>query len=139
MEIRTLEDLKAQVGQTWPPFTYTMESGLVERYRQAVGEEPTDADTTIVPLGLLPTLGFEHVISLLLGLRGIVLHGSTDLNCLQAVHVGDSIDVVVTVASVRERKMENGEVAFVTIENKYHNQERQVVATCRQLAMLRWE
>ncbi len=134
----TLEELKSRVGVPWPPFVYDMEPGLVARYLRAVG----DAESTEqlqVPPALLPTLGFEQVISTMLEMKGIVLHGSTDLECFQPVVVGDTISVEVTITSIRERRSENRDLAFITLEKTYTNQHGRRIARCRQLAIFRQE
>ena len=137
-QVVTLEELKTRIGIPWAPFIYQMEPGLVARYLSAVGdvelEEPGN-----VPPGLLPTLGFEQVISTMLEMKGIVLHGSTELECFQPVAVGDTISVGVTIASIRERRSENRDMAFITLEKIYTNQHGNQVARCRQLAILRRE
>ena len=137
-QVVTLEELKTRVGTHWAPFIYPMEPGLIARYRRAIGDAESD-EQGIVPPGLLPTLGFEQVISTMLEMKGIVLHGSTDLECFQPVGIGDTISVGVTITSIRERRSENRDLAFITLEKIYHNQHGQQVARCRQLAIFRQE
>lgn len=137
-QVVTLAELKARVGTPWEPFIYQMEPGLIARYLRAVGDAESEEQGNVPP-GLLPTLGFEQVISTMLEMKGIVLHGSTELECFQPVAVGDTVSVGVTISSIRERRSENRDLAFITLEKIYHNQHGRQVARCRQLAIFRQE
>jgi acyl dehydratase len=133
----TLADFKARIGVPWAPFIYPIEQGMVRHFVEAVGDSnPRWLDKeAVIPPTLLPTLGFEQVISTMLGMSGAVLHGSTELECYLPVRVGDTISVIATVTAIRER----GNLAFISLEKTYSNQRAEVVAVCRQLAILKQE
>ena len=131
----TIEDLKKQVGQPWLTLTYPIEHGMVQRFVEAVGDENPrwQGKKPEAPPALLLTIGFERVISMLLNLPEAVLHGSTELECFEAVKVGDVITVSARVSSVRERPP----MTFINLELEQHNQKGVLVARCKQLAILR--
>lgn len=131
----TVEDLKKNVGQPWLTLTYPIERGLVQRFVDAVGDENPrwQGKKPEAPPALLLTIGFERVISMLLSLPEAVLHGSTELECLEPVKVGDTITVTAKVAALRERPP----MTFINLELEQHNQKGVLVARCKQLALLR--
>jgi hypothetical protein len=138
-QVITLDALKDRIGIPWPPFVYLVEKGMVKRFAAAIGDNNPlwQKKQALIPPTLLPTLGFEQVISTMLEMKGIVLHGSTELECYLPARVGDTITVTVTITSIRERRSEAGNLAFITLEKAYHNQHNELVARCRQLAILR--
>ncbi len=131
----TIEDIKRQIGQPWLTLTYNIESGMVRRFVEAVGDENPHwiEKKPEAPPALLLTIGFERVISMLLGLPEAVLHGSTELECFESVKVGDVITVSARVSSLRERLP----MTFINLELEQHNQKGMLVARCKQLAILR--
>ena len=130
-----IDDLKQLVGQPWLTLTYPIEAGLVRRFLEAVGDtNPVLVGRTAeVPPALLLTIGFERVISMLLGLPEAVLHGSTELECFATVRIGDLLTVTARVAALRER----APLTFINLELEQHNQKGILVARCKQLAILR--
>jgi acyl dehydratase len=131
----TIEDIKRQIGQPWLTLSYNIESGMVRRFVEAVGDENPhwNGKKPEAPPALLLTIGFERVISMLLGLPEVVLHGSTELECFESVKVGDVITVSARVSSLRERLP----MTFINLELEQHNQKGVLVARCKQLAILR--
>jgi acyl dehydratase len=85
------------------------------------------------PPALLLTIGFERVISMLLDLPEAVLHGSTELECFEAVKAGDTVTVNARIAALRERPP----LTFINLELEQYNQEKVLVARCKQMAILR--
>jgi len=138
-ETITLDDLKQKVGLPWLKLIYPIESMMVRKYAEAVGDcnprwQGPDAE---MPPTMLATLGFECAISTLLGLHSAVLHGSTDLEVFKPVRVGDTITVTAIIAAMRERQMPAGTMAFITLQKDYTNQLGEAVASCKQLAIVR--
>jgi len=131
----TIDELKNKVGQPWLTLAYAVEKGMVQRIVEAVGDENPRWQGTKAeaPPALLLTIGFERVISMLLSLPESVLHGSTELECFKPAKVGDIITVSAKVASVRERLP----MTFVNLELEQHNQKGELIARCKQLAILR--
>jgi hypothetical protein len=131
----TIGDLKQLAGQPWMTLSYPIEQGLIRRYVEAVGDDNPRwlAGNAEAPPALLLTIGFEHVISMLLSLPEAVLHGSTELECFEPVRVGDVVTVTARIAALRERPP----LTFINLEMDQHNQKGTLVARCKQLAILR--
>jgi len=131
----TIEELKSKVGQPWLTLTYPIERGMAQRFVEAVGDENPrwQGEKAEAPPALLLTIGFDRVISMLLGLPEAVLHGSTELECFAPVKVGDEITVTAKISALRERSP----MTFINLELEQHNQNGLLVARCRQLALLR--
>jgi hypothetical protein len=138
-ETITLQDLKQKVGQPWIKLDYIIESGMVRKFAEAVGDcNPRwQGKKAEMPPTMLATLGFECAISALMGLDSAVLHGSTDLEVAAPVKVGDTITVTASIAALRERQMPSGNMTFITIQKDYTNQRGEKLASCKQLAIVR--
>jgi len=142
------EELKSQVGVDWPPLVYEIEKGMIRRFAQAVGDpNPLWQDEEyasrssfsgiIAPPTFLLILGFGQMLqSLNLDSSLTVLHGSTELECHQPVRPGDVITVTTKIANVRERPGKMGKTLFVTFDMTGTNQGQDVVAKCRQVAII---
>jgi acyl dehydratase len=70
---------------------------------------------------------------MLLDLPEAVLHGSTELECFEAVKAGDTVTVNARIAALRERPP----LTFINLELEQYNQEKVLVARCKQMAILR--
>jgi hypothetical protein len=138
-ELFTLEDLKEKIGKAWLKLDYSIDGSMVRKYTEAVGDcNPRwQGRNAEVPPSLLATLGFECAISALLGLSAAVLHGSTELEALAPVRIGDIITVEASIAAIREREMSGVKMVFITLLKEYSNQRLEKVASCKQLAIVR--
>jgi len=142
------EELKSQVGVDWPPLVYEIEKGMIRRFAQAVGDpNPLWQDEEyasrssfsgiIAPPTFLLILGFGQILQTLTSDSSLtVLHGSTELECHQPVRPGDVITVTTKIANVRERPGKMGKMLFVTFDMTGTNQGQDVVAKCRQMAII---
>lgn len=142
------EELKSQVGVDWPPLVYEIEKGMIRRFAQAVGDpNPLWQDEEyasrssfsgiIAPPTFLLILGFGQILQTLTSDSSLtVLHGSTELECHQPVRPGDVITVTTKIANVRERPGKMGKMLFVTFDMTGTNQGQDVVAKCRQVAII---
>ena len=142
------EELKSQVGVDLPPLVYEIERGMIRRFTQAVGDpNPLWQDEEyasrssfggiIAPPTLLLILGFGQMLQTLTSDSSLtVLHGSTELECHQPVRPGDVITVTTKIANVRERPGKMGKTLFVTFDMTGINQGQDVVAKCRQMAII---
>ncbi len=135
----TIEDLKAKVGKPWLRLEYPIESVMVRKYLEAIGDCNPHwlGKSAEMPPSMIATLGFECAISALLGLSSAVLHGSTELEVFLPVIVGDTITVEASIAALREREMAGNKMAFITLQKEYTNQRGEKVASCKQLAIVR--
>ena len=143
-----IEGLKNRVGQDWPPLVYEIEKGTVIRFARAVGDSnplwqdeeyvrKTGYGGIIAPPTLVLTLGFGQLRQTLASDSSLtVLHGSTELECNQPIRPGDAITLTTRITNVRERQGKVGTTVFVTFDMSYKNQRQELVARCRQLAII---
>ena len=81
------------------------------------------------------TIGIEHVQKLLRENfpSATLLHGSTELECHQAVRPGDVLTATTRISNVRERQGKMGKTTFLTLDTVYENQRQELAASCRQM------
>jgi acyl dehydratase len=142
------EELKKKVGVDWPPLVYDIEKGMIRRFAQAVGDpNPLWQDEEyasqsgyggiVAPPTFALIMGFDRMLqSLNLDSSLTVLHGSTELECHQPIRPGDIITVTTRIANVRQRQGKVGETLFVTFDMSCRNQKQELVAMCRQMAII---
>jgi acyl dehydratase len=142
------EKLKKKIGLDWPPVVYDIEKGMIRRFTQAVGDSnPLWQDDKyarmsnyggiIAPPTFALILGFDQMLqSLDLGSSLTVLHGSTELESYESIRPGDVITVTTRIANVRQRQGKTGEMLFVTFDMSCRNQKQELVAICRQMAII---
>ena len=148
IDSQAIKELESQVGVEWPPLVYEVEKGMIRRFAQAVGDsnplwqdegyaKKTGYGGVIAPPNFILTLGFNQLQQVLaLGSLVTVLHGSTELECYQPVRSGDTITVTTRIKNVRERQSKMGRTVFITLDMVYKNQKQEVVAGCRQMAII---
>lgn len=144
----SIEELKSKIGIEWPPLVYEIEKGMLRRFAQAVGDSnPLWQDDEyaakssfggiIAPPTFVLTLGFDQIVHRLTQSPSqTVLHATTELECYQPVKPGDVITGTTRIAAVRQREGKAGKMAFVTFDITYKNQRQEVVAKCRQMAII---
>jgi acyl dehydratase len=143
-----INELENRVGAEEAPIVYDIERGMIRRFARAVGDtNPLWQDEgyarksgyggIVAPPNFILTLGFDRVLEAFISDPSLtVLHGSTELECHQAVQAGDVITVNAKIVNVRERQGKAGTMAFVTFEMVYKNQRQEAVADCRQMAII---
>ncbi len=144
----SIEELKSKIGIEWPSMVYEIEKGMLRRFAQAVGDpNPLWQDeeyaakssfgSIVAPPTFVLTLGFDQIIHpLTQSPSQAVLHGSTELDYYQPVSPGDVITVTTRIAGVRQREGKTGKTTFITFDITYKNQRQEVVAKCRQMAII---
>ncbi len=145
----SIEELKGKIGVEGPPLVYEIEKGMIRRFAQTVGDlnplwqnDEYGAESGFVNIIAPPTfvliLGFDQIIcQLTQNPSQTVLHGSTELDCYQPIRPRDIITVTAKIAGVRQRESKIGRMAFVTFNIIYKNQRQEMVAKCRQMAIIR--
>jgi len=122
-------EFRDKIGEEWELGVYEIEKGMVRRFARAI-DDPNPLWDTMAPPSFVLTIGGEqfgeNVIAPMF--RDGLLHGSTELECHQPVRPGDEITVTGKIANIRERS----QMAFVTFEISYTNQQRELVARCQQ-------
>lgn len=140
-----IEALKAKVGVEREAGTYEIEKGMIRKFARAIGDaNPRWLDEAcaanrqygcvIAPPTLMLTIGLDRIEQELTALPSMaILHGSTEMECHQAVKAGDNISVTIKLANLRERSgKDKSTMVFMTFELTYKNQRQELVATCRQ-------
>jgi len=130
--------LKGKVGVAWKPREYLIEGEMIRRFARAVGDtNPLWKDGAIAPPTFTLSIGFEQFVDDLMKLTlfNTVLMGSTEIESYQPMKRGDTITVVFKISNLRERKGQTGQMAFMTFESTYKNQEKALVAKCRQMVI----
>lgn len=142
------EELKSKIGAELEPRVYEIEKGMLRRFAQAIGDPnplwqdeeyatKTSYGGIIAPPTFILTLGFEQIgHTLTASPSQAVLHGGTELECYQSVRPGDVVTVTTKITNVRQRQAEMGKMAFITLDITYKNQRQEVIARCRQVAVI---
>jgi hypothetical protein len=123
------EEYQNKTGVPWELGVFDIEKGMIRRFIQAVDDTDPRWQTEAPPTFIL-TLGGEQFGQELTNIFGDgLLHGSTELEHHQPVRPGDRITVAISIASIRERS----QMAFVTFEITYTDQNGQLMAKCQQM------
>jgi len=133
-----IDKLKGRVGVAWKPREYLIEGEMIRRFVRAVGDtNPLWKDGNIAPPTFTLSIGFEQFVDDLMKLTpfNTVLMASTEIESYQPIKPGDVITVVFKISNLRERKGQMGQMAFMTFESSYKNQEKTLVAKCRQMVI----
>ena len=134
--------IKEKIGVESEPVTCVVEKGLLKKFIQATGDHNplwqdeeyagrTKYGGIIAPPTMLLAVGFEQFhqySSEIFSLFSTSLNGGTELECYQPVRPGDKITVTAKITTIRERS----QMAFVTFEITYTDQQRELVAKCQQ-------
>lgn len=130
----SVEDLKSRLESAFAPVVCEVEKGAVQRYVEAIGDSNPRWQAVAPPTFVL-MIGFDKILEQLLDASpaATILHGSTELECLLPVAVGDTVTAEIAVANIRERVGKMGKTAFVTLDTTYKNQRQEPVARCRQM------
>ena len=148
IDSRIIKELERKVGIEGQSLVYEIEKGMIKRFARAVGDPnplwqdedyaiQTGYGGIIAPPNFLLTLGFDKALQDFISNPEItVLHGSTELERYKEIKCGDAITVTSTIRNVKERQREMGKMLFVTFGMVYRNQEGELVADCRQMAII---
>jgi len=148
IDSRIIKELESMVGIEGQPLVYEIEKGMIRRFARAIGDpnplwqdEQYAAKTgyggIVAPPNFVLILGFGKILDDFISDPEItVLHGSTELESYKAIRPGDVITVNSTIRNIRDRQGEMGKVLFVTFEILYKNQKKELVAQCRQMAII---
>ena len=136
MERIPIHQIKDKAGYELPPLVFDIDTTLVRRFAEAVGDESARWQTEAPP-SLIPALGFDKVYELLASSdKMAVLHGATEVEFHRPVKLGDTIIMRAKIASARERVSGGKTTVFVNFEIAYTNQHKEPVASCRQTAIV---
>jgi len=135
-ETLSLAQLVDKPGYEFKPVVCEIEKGMVRRFVQAVGDDnPRWREEALPTLAL--TLGFDSIQEVLSSDPALtVLHGTTELESYRPLRLGDVVTVSARVDKVRQRQGKMGLSRFVTFEINCRNQRDELVARCRQMAIV---
>jgi len=148
IDSRIIKELESRVGIDEQPLVYEIEKGMIKRFARAIGDNnplwqdeeyavKTSYGGIIAPPNFVLTLGFGKILQDFISDPEItVLHGSTELESYQAIRPGDVITVTSTIRNIRDRQGEMGKMLFVIFVMLYKNQKEELVAQCRQMAII---
>ncbi|AGG06158.1 hypothetical protein CY91_05720 [Dehalococcoides mccartyi] len=131
----TLEDLRVNPGLKLPPFNLVIERGLVDRFCRATGDDGANWQNEAPPV-LALTLGFGQMLEVISADDITVLHGSSELESLKPLEVGQEVTVETSLLSLRERPGKMGLSSFLNFEMQVTNKQGELLARVCQLAIV---
>ena len=134
--ILTLENIRDRVGVELGPVVCPVDRAAIDAFTEAIGDDNPRWQNEAPPTMLL-VLAFDRIQQLLTSNEVLtVLHGSSELEPLKPVMLGDVITVSFKIDNVRERQGEKGVTCFTSFAVECRNQQGEEVARCRQLAIV---
>jgi hypothetical protein len=135
-EALSLAELVDKPGYEFKPVVCEIEKSMIRRFVQALGDDNPRWREEVPPT-LALTLGFDAIQEVLTADPELtVLHGSTELESLRTLKPGDVVTINTRVARVRQQQGKMGTSRFVTFEISCNNQRDELVARCRQMAIV---
>ena len=123
------DEFRNKIGAELDFGVHEVEKNMIRRFTRAIDDPNPRWETTAPPTFILSVGGeqFGHQVVMSMFPQGL-LHGATELECCRPVKAGDRIKVSAKIANIRERS----QMAFVTLDIAYTNQNNELVAKCRQ-------
>jgi hypothetical protein len=135
-DILTLENIKDWVGVELGPVVCPVDRAAIDAFTEAIGDNNPRWQMEAPPTMVL-VLAFDRIQQLLTSNEALtVLHGSSELEPLKPVMLGDAITASFKIDNVRERQGEKGVTCFTSFAVECFNQQGEEVARCRQLAIV---
>lgn len=126
------------------PEIWEVEKGHIRRFAQAIGDpnplwqDEDDARKTrygeiIAPPFFLVDAGLVKLVDKLVQMcpHWANINGGTELEFYRPMKVGDTIQTVAKLSEVKKREGKSGSMLFLTVEVTYTNQNKELVARCR--------
>ena len=127
------DELQSLVGVEYGPEIYEIEKGMVRKFAEAIND-PNPLWQKVTPptfiAALVPT-GLLHKMTSAKSSLKRFLNGSSDLEYLQPIRVGDVIAVTSRLDKLRKMEGKEGATLFMIMEATYKNQDAVVVARVR--------
>jgi len=135
----TLEELKKKVGEPWLRWEGAIEGERVQQYVKATGDSNPrwQGPNAEVPPAFLATLGGGDALAVIMGLKAVILLGTSDLECFRPVRIDDTVTATTSMVSLRERESQAGSTAFITLRTDIANRRCDRVASNTQLILVR--
>jgi hypothetical protein len=123
------KELEGLVNVEFGPDVYEIERGMVRKFVEAI-DDPNPAWQEVTPptfpAALVPT-GLLHVVFNVECPLKRVLNGSSELEYLKPIRIGDVISVTAKVTRLRQMGGKEGTTLFIFTEANYTNQDGEVV------------
>lgn len=123
------KELEAMLNVEFGPEIYEIEKGMVKRFTEAI-DDPNprwlkEASPTF-PAALVPTAMLHKLLNIDIPLKRL-LNGTSELEYLQPIKVGDVISVTAKLTRLRQMPGAEGPTLFMFTEMTYTNQRGEVV------------
>ncbi len=121
-------------GKRYPPISFTVEGEHVRRFADAVGDDGTFVPPTFVTAPEMAA-GLQRVVADdELGLDfSRVVHGEEEYGWSRPIRVGETLEVVATIESIRTR----GGHGFLTLRTEMRDADGEPVVTARSSLVVR--
>jgi hypothetical protein len=123
------EELENLLNVEFGPEVYEIEKGMVRKFAEAI-DDPKPAWREVAPptfpAALVPTGLLHKLFNIDCPLKR-VLNGSSELEYLKPIRVGDVISVSAKVTRLRQMGGKDGATLFIFTEATYTNQDGEVV------------
>ena len=124
------EELNSLLNVEFGPEVYEIEKGMVRKFAEAI-EDPNPAWQKVAPptfpAALVPTALLHKLFNAECPLKRI-LNGSSELEYLKPIKIGDVISVTASLTRLRQMGGKDGITLFMFTEVTYTNQDDEVVA-----------
>ena len=122
------EELESLLNVEFGPDVYEIEKGMVRRFADAIGDDnPTWNELTppTFPAALVPTSLIHRLFNAKSPLKRL-LNGSSELEYLQPIKIGDTISVTAKFTRLRQVPGQEGPTLFMFTEITWVNQRGEV-------------
>ena len=122
------EELESLLNVEFGPEVYEIEKGMVRKFAEAI-DDPNPAWQEVTPptfpAALVPTELLHHLFNAKTPLTRL-LNGTSDLEYLQPIKIGDVISVTAKLTRMRQVGGKDGPTLFMFTETTYTNQRGEV-------------
>ncbi len=128
-ELVISEELQSLLNVPFGPEVYEIEKSMVKKFVDAIDDTDSrwqEVTPPTFPAALVPTELIHRLFNAESPLKR-VLNGSSDLEYLQPIRVGDVISVTATLTRLRQMPGAEGPTLFMFTEMTYTNQRGEVV------------
>jgi hypothetical protein len=123
------EELESMLNVEFGPEVYEIEKGMVKKFAEAI-DDPNPAWREVAPptfpAALVPTGLLHKLFNVDCPLKR-VLNGSSELEYLKPIRVGDVISVTAKLTRLRQMGGKDGVTLFMFTEATFTNQDGEVV------------
>jgi hypothetical protein len=122
------EELESLLNVEFGPEVYEIEKGMVRRFAEAIEDDNPawrEVAPPTFPAALVPTELLHRLFNAEMPLKRL-LNGTSDLEYLQPIKIGDVISVTAKLTRLRQMGGKDGPTLFMFTEVTYTNQRGEV-------------